>query len=313
MRPALSTIVVTTLSGAGYGLLAWLGISMALLSLRGAVAPALDAVQLAGLGLGLLLTMAGLVRSLAQLRSPERGWRALTHWHSSWPSREAALALATVVPVLALAGVLLWMPAGADRAAWLASLGALLAVLALATVAATAMVFASLKPIPAWRHPLVVPVYLLFSLLTGLGLLFVLMAWLLRGQGPVMMAVTLAVLGGLLAALKWLYWHEVGRMARPAGGGDGSGAPAAEPAAGAPSYVTRDSVFALARRHALALRLGTTLALFFTPLMAVALLAGGTAWPTAALLLAALGTLAGAVMERWLFFADARHALAAQG
>ena len=29
------------------------------------------------------------------------------------------------------------------------------------------MIYASLKPIPAWRHRLVVPVYLVFALLTG--------------------------------------------------------------------------------------------------------------------------------------------------
>jgi sulfite dehydrogenase (quinone) subunit SoeC len=315
MRPALSIIVFTTLSGAGYGLLAWLGISMALLSLRGTVAPSLDAVQLVGLGLGLLLSTAGLVSSLGHLGKPKRAWRALTQWRSSWLSREAVLALATVAPALALAGVLLWAPEGPDRSAWLGSLGALLAVLALGTVASTAMVYASLKPIPAWRHPLVVPVYLLFSLLTGLGLLFVLMAWLLRGQGPVMMAVTLAVLGGLLAALKWLYWHEVARRPMPVDRGDAIGLPGRDPAVferphTEPSYITREMAFAVARRHALALRLGTTVALFFGPMMAVALLAAGAASPAAALLLAAVATLAAAFMERWLFFAEARHVVA---
>ena len=181
MRPALSIIVFTTLSGAGYGLLAWLGISMALLSMRGSVAPSLDAVQLVGIGLGLLLSTAGLVSSLAHLGKPKRAWRALTEWRSSWLSREAVVALATVVPALGLCGVLLWAPPGADRAAWLGSLGALLAVLALGTVASTAMVYASLKPIPAWRHPLVVPVYLLFSADRGLRL-FVLNGLLLRGR-----------------------------------------------------------------------------------------------------------------------------------
>ena len=34
MRPALSVILFTTLSGAGFGLLAWLGLSIALLHAR---------------------------------------------------------------------------------------------------------------------------------------------------------------------------------------------------------------------------------------------------------------------------------------
>src|SRR5690606_11330287 len=46
MHPALSVILFTTLSGAGYGLLAWTGLDIALLALRGTLAPALETVQL---------------------------------------------------------------------------------------------------------------------------------------------------------------------------------------------------------------------------------------------------------------------------
>ena len=42
---------------------------------------------------------------------------------------------------------------------------------AVLTVICTAMIYASLKPIPAWRHALVVPAYLLFALLCGSALL----------------------------------------------------------------------------------------------------------------------------------------------
>ena len=46
-------------------------------------------------------------------------------------------------------------------------LATLLALCALGTVCSTAMIYASLKTIPAWRHPLVVPGYLLFAALNG--------------------------------------------------------------------------------------------------------------------------------------------------
>ena len=52
MHPALSVIFFTTLSGAGYGLLAWLGVSIAMLNLRGQMLPALTGVQLAALAAG---------------------------------------------------------------------------------------------------------------------------------------------------------------------------------------------------------------------------------------------------------------------
>src|SRR3546814_2693994 len=69
------------------------------------------------------------------------------------------------------------------------------------------MIYASLKPIPAWRHPLVLPVYLLFALLTGLALLFALMLAMLGNQGMEAMLLPLAIVAALLVALKWLYWH----------------------------------------------------------------------------------------------------------
>src|SRR5690606_3663458 len=67
MHPALSVIFFTTLSGAGYGLLAWLGVSIALLNLRGQVLPALAGVQLAALVPGQVLKKIGLTTTLELL------------------------------------------------------------------------------------------------------------------------------------------------------------------------------------------------------------------------------------------------------
>jgi DMSO reductase anchor subunit len=315
MHPALSIVFFTTLSGAGYGLLVWLGVSIALLYLRGQVPPSLDGVQVVGLSLGLVLSTVGLLCSLGHLGQPKRAWRALTQWRTSWLSREGVLAVLTVWPALVIVGMLLWAPDGATKAALLACLGIVLALLALATVACTGMIYASLKPIPAWRHPLVVPVYLLFALLTGLGLLFVLMAAMLGGQGPGVMALTLAVLGGLLVALKWLYWYEIGHARLPTRG-EAVGLPGREatvferPHTEA-NYITREMAFALARKHALWLRIAASAAVFGGPLLALLLHAAGVASPVAALLLATLATLAGAFVERWLFFAEARHVVTA--
>src|SRR5690606_41333384 len=103
--------------------------------------------------------------------------------------------------------------------------GVMRAVRALATVACTAMIYASLKPIPAWRHPLVVPVYLLFALLTGLALRLVAMAAMLRGQGLAGMLPTLVLFGLVLATLKWLYWRAIDAAPAPATRGAAVGLP----------------------------------------------------------------------------------------
>lgn len=316
MHPALSVIFFTTLSGAGYGLLAWSGLSLALLALRGGLAPSLEGVQLAGLALGLLLSTAGLLCSLGHLGKPARAWRAFSQWRTSWLSREGVLAVATAPPALAAIAVLLWMAPGATRAAVLACLGLVLALLALATVACTAMIYASLKPIPAWRHPLVLPVYLLFALLTGLALQLVTMAAMLRGQGPGGMLPTLVLFGLVLATLKWLYWRAIDRAPAPATRGAAVGLPGREvqvferPHTEA-SYITREMAFEVARRHARRLRLVAVAGLVAVPLLATVAVALGWLPALAASALAALGLLAGAFVERWLFFAQARHIVSA--
>ena len=163
MNPAFSVIFFTTLSGAGFGLWAWLGLRIAF----GA-----DPVGFQTLGWLLLLVFAGiaaaagLLASFWHLGKPLRAWRAFSQWRTSWLSREGVLAVACFVPALALLLLLRGSaPHGLDLAPRLTA--AALATLSIATVACTAMIYASLKPIPAWRHRLVVPGYLLFALLTG--------------------------------------------------------------------------------------------------------------------------------------------------
>ena len=304
MRPALSSIVLAPASAAGLGLLTWFGSSIALLSLRGAVPPALNDVQLVGLGLGAGLTLVGLLHA-AGSRRDRVDWRALTHWRSSWLAREVVLAALAAWSAAMLAGLLLWVPASETRAALLACLGFLLATLGLGALACAAMVHASQKSVLAWRHPLVVPVHMLFGLMTGLALMYVLMSSMLGGQGPSMMAVTLGVLGGLLLALKWLYWHEVGRAHR-----DASAVP--DPADATASvqgrgYVSGGRAFAMARDYRLGFRLAISAAVLGVPLFALVLLASGAIGALPALLMCVTGTLAGAVLERWLFVAEARH------
>jgi len=73
MHPAFSVIFFTTASGAGYGLLALLGLSAA----SGMLASNrwLGAVSL---GFALALVTAGLLSSTSHLGHPERAWRAFS-------------------------------------------------------------------------------------------------------------------------------------------------------------------------------------------------------------------------------------------
>jgi hypothetical protein len=145
MHPATSIIGFTVASGAGYGLLA-LAITAAIL---GALPDdRLFAFVVMALGTGLV--GAGLVSSTFHLGHPERAWRALSQWRTSWLSREGLAALVTFVP-LGIFGIG-WVFLGETRGLW--ALAGLLAVAgAIVSVACTAMIYASLKPIRAWHTP----------------------------------------------------------------------------------------------------------------------------------------------------------------
>jgi DMSO reductase anchor subunit len=106
----------------------------------------------------------GLLSSTKHLGHPERAWRALSQWRSSWLSREGVASLITFIPagIFALGWIF-----GADLSRGVGFFGVLTAVWAGITVYCTAMIYATLKPIAAWNNGYVVPCYLLLGLATG--------------------------------------------------------------------------------------------------------------------------------------------------
>jgi DMSO reductase anchor subunit len=307
MHPALSVIFFTTLSGMGFGLWLWLGLRMAL-------GPAPQGFMALGWWLLLraaaVLAAVGLLASFWHLGKPLRAWRAFSQWRTSWLSREGVLAVACFAPALALWWMLPEQAAPAMTFA-LRAVAALLALLALATIACTAMIYASLPTIPAWRHRLTLPGYLLFALLTG-GLLLLVVSGVGSGGFDALLPPVLAAIAVALAALKLVYWRDIDRTPLPQSRGDAVGLPGRrvdvfERPHTEANYLTREMAFVVARTHARWLRL-LALSLFgAVPLLGLALawLAPGTAG--VALPLAAGSAFAGAFIERWLFFAQARH------
>ena len=180
MHPAPSIIAFTTLSGLGFGLMAWLGIG------AGAFGR-LDAFLLCCLAAG--LAGAGLLASMLHLGQPRRFLKAFSQWRSAWLSREAILAMAT----FAAFGVFgaLWVLLGL-RSPWL---GGPAAALALATVGATAMIYAQLRSVPRWHSPLTPLVFLLAALAGG------------------------ALLAGAVGPAPWLLGGIRARAGRRLGGG----------------------------------------------------------------------------------------------
>ena len=281
MHPAPSIIAFTTLSGLGFGLMVWLGIGMP--GSTGLVAFVFFAIAYA-------LAGGGLIASAFHLGHPERGLLAFTQWRSSWLSREAVLAVATllVMGIYAMGRVVLatdWVPLG-----WLG------AVLALATVLSTSMIYAQMKTVPRWRSPLTPALFLALSL--GGGALL---------AGQVTWAVILLTLA---AALQLAYWWQGDRafaasgttMSSATGLGHIGQVRAFEPPHTGPNYLLREMVHVVGRKHAFKLRvIGFSL---------------GYALPVVLLLipfshilglLAVISHIAGILATRWLFFAEAEH------
>jgi DMSO reductase anchor subunit len=304
VHPAPSIILFTTASGAGYGLLFLLG-----LAAPAGLIPAERWLGFAALGLALGLITLGLLASLLHLKHPERAWRAISQWRSSWLSREGAAALLTYPPALVFAAgwLLLQRPDG-----WIGLFGALAAIGAALTVYCTGMIYASLKPIREWHHPLVPPVYLAFALMTGALLLHTLLVALGVARGWV---AVLALAATVLAfGLKAMYWRTIGRAGpRPTPeSATGLGALGKvrmlDPPHTQTNYLLSEMGFSVARRHAAKLRLYAWLLGFggASLLTLLALLSTGILAFLSALL-AALSGLAGVSIERWLFFAEATH------
>ncbi len=307
MHPALSVIVFTTASGAGYGLLALTGLLAAL-----GLVPADRLFGALALVLALGLVTLGLLSSTVHLGRPERAWRAFSQWRSSWLSREGVAAVATYVPAGLFA--LLWAGFGSTGPATSAA-GLLAAAGAVVTVVCTAMIYRSLKPIQRWCNGWTVPNYLALSAMTG-ALWLAALAMLAGGFRPLHAALALVAIAAA-AVLKLGYWRfiDATRSASTPESATGLGALGKvrllDPPHTEDNYLLKEMGYQVARKHAAKLRRLSVLLGFAAPAvltLAAAALSGAAGWAAVAVQVAAalLGTL-GVLIERWLFFAEAKH------
>ncbi len=304
MHPAKSVIYFTTASGAGYGLLAWLGVLGAM-----GIIPADRTFGIAAFGSAFFFVISGLLSSTGHLGRPERAWRALSQWRSSWLSREGIAAILTFLPtgLYALAWVLLGQNTGLAGIIGLAGAG-----LALLTVFTTSMIYASLKTIPAWSNGWTSLGYLVMALTSGAWLGVLLLAVLGEPMPPYSLSV-LAGLTVLMALIKLLYWRSLAKAPARSTAESATGlarfgtvrlieSPHSEP-----NYLLKEMGYRIARKHAGKLRFWGLFYAAMAPLILLGV-AAGYAIPLAAIMpLAAASFAIGLVLERWLFFAEAKH------
>lgn len=302
MHPSLSVIFFTTASGAGYGLLALLGVLAPF-----GVLPNDPMFGLVALALALGAITFGLISSVFHLGQRQRAWRAFSQWRTSWLSREGVAAVAT------------FLPAGVFGIGWvflgfvLKAAGLLAALGAVVTVFCTAMIYRSLKPVPRWYNGWVVPNYLALGLMSGI--LWLMLVLQIFGPRPQLYAVVPVVIA-LAALLKLAYWRfiDTAPATSTAGSATGLGSLGTVRLFEAPhtseNYLLKEMGFRIARKHAAKLRRIAVVLGFVLPfvLSLAPFVVSGWLALAAALVAAVLGTI-GVFVERWLFFAEAQHAV----
>ena len=301
MHPAKSVIFFTTISGAGFGLIALLSLALSFGMAQFDIGLFTSAIIAVG------LSSAGLISSTFHLGNPQRAWRAFSQYQSSWLSREGVLS------ILTLGCFVLWLGnafLAGQAPVWI---GILIAFLCALTIFATAMIYAQLKPVPRWHSHLTPACYLGFSLSSGM----ILYAFL----GPEDMASGQIALASLVLAwaIKLLWWQRADKTGRDA---DGSSLASATGLTGyadiklfeAPhltkNYLMKEMVFEIGRRHGKKLRY-ISMGLGFVLPFILLVLAGFFGAPVMVYAILAFGFhMTGLFVERWLFFAEAEHVVA---
>ena len=297
MNPAFSVVLFTTIAGAAQGLVVVLALAM----LAGlAMTPAFIG---AALIVAEVMLVIGLGASFAHLGRPERAWRAVLMWRTSWLSREV-IALPAFIGIVAL-----W---------WIAlreGLDTPLLPIASIVVAGvlwycTGMIYACLRFIQEWAQPLTLVNFTLIGLSSGLMLACALAAYanegrLLAAAGPAAVIVTLVAWAMRMLALRRNARIRHKSTLQSATGITAPNLVQKSMGMSAGSFNTREffhgRTLAVIRRMKLAL---VVLGFALPAVLALGGLASGAAWPWA---LAVLSQVPGLLADRWFFFAQAKH------
>ncbi|RZL88561.1 MAG: DMSO reductase [Variovorax sp.] len=297
MNPAFSVVIFTTIAGAAQGLV----VTLALAALAGMpVAPGFASLALIVAEAMLLI---GLGASFGHLGRPERAWRAVLMWRTSWLSREV-IVLPTFIGVVAL-----W---------WLALRNGIqtpLLPLAAILVAAllwycTAMIYACLRFIQEWAQPLTIVNFTLIGLSSGLVLVSALGALmgeqaLLQVTGPCALVVTLVAWATRTLALRRNAALKPRSTLQSATGIQAPKLVQKSMGMSAGSFNTREFFHGASRAALKQVKLAFIVLAFALP--ALLLVWAIAASSTLAFVLAFALQVPGLVAERWFFFAQARH------
>ncbi|MBN3563140.1 dimethyl sulfoxide reductase anchor subunit family protein [Aliamphritea spongicola] len=296
MHPAFSVLVFTVMSGAGYGL-----ITLMVIGHLSGLSQLQDSSVLLSAGiLSFVMISGGLLSSTLHLANPKNAWRAFSRFKTSWLSREAVFAILLYPFMLIYLGAI-WM----DMTGAVVSVaGILTAVFAMVTLFCTSMIYASLKTIRQWNSSLTPVNYIALGLMSGAVLLAAVQSVVGGDLAGVLqqLALALVVLG---AVCKVIYFFWIGKPAgstiNTATGFTQASVRLLDQGHTSNSFLNDEFGYTVEANKLVRLRLLMLGVAFVVPFL---LLLSAS---SALLVIAAASTIAGLLVERWLFFAEARH------
>ncbi len=297
MKPAFSVIIFTTVAGAAQGLV----VTLALAVLAGVqLAPGFPSIVLL---IAEALLMIALAASFAHLGRPERAWRSVLMWRTSWLSREVI-----VLPAFIAVTALWWLALRQGIQTPLLPLAAI-ALAALLWIC-TAMIYACLRFIQEWAQPLTIVNFTLIGLSSGLVLATALAALLgeqalLQVAAPAALVMTLVAWSTRMLSLRRNAALKPRSTLQSATGIQSPKLVQKSMGMSAGSFNTREFFHGASRAALKRVKLGFILLAFVLP--ALLLLWALSAGSTLGFVLALVVQVPGLIAERWFFFAQARH------
>lgn len=301
MHPAFSVIFFTVASGAGFGLISLLFIADFFKLGGGFNQDQLVAGGLIAMG----LVVFGLLSSTFHLANPKNAWRAVSRFRTSWLSREGVFAIVFMPLALIYLGSIMF-----DAPLWLrGTFGLLTAVLAWITVFSTGMIYACLKTIRQWNTPLVPANYLALGYASGSLLL--LLGAVIAGLDTTPYIAMSALILSIAAVLKAIYYFWIRSPGLTPTINTATGLTRAkvkllDTGHTHGTFLTQEFGFQIARQKAGLLKVIVFVVGFALPALMLVWVFNQQGGQTAAIAAVVAG-IAGAAVERWLFFAEARH------
>ena len=286
MKPATSLIIFTVLSGFGFGLLFWLNLNLHSLEIFPNVAI---------FPIAFIVSVVGLIASSFHLGNPQRALLSFTQWKSSWLSREAVLAVITLLTSFIHVILMVFYQIKFN---WLGYVGAIFCV---ATIFSTAMIYTQMKTVPRWNMKVTPLLFLLYGIA---GSSIVLNQTIFSGF--------LFLSLGILQTFTWKIGDKQFYNKSHIGTATGlsmnrNRVRMLEPPHTGSNYLLKEMVHIVAQKHIYKLR---WISLILLSLIPTFLCFSFIMIPPHSLLLLGMITLInllGTIVSRWLFFSEAEH------